>query len=158
VKYAVNIQGGFVRIRVAVKKDVVKISNLVKSLSHFYLKDQKNELPEWFDKTLAQSEFLKRIEGSEYFNFVYENEGEIIGYSAMKGSSHLFHLFVSEKYQGKGLARELWGFASNVCVSNIYTLRSSLYAVPAYRKFGFIESGVAGEIDGIGFQPMELRV
>ena len=76
----------------------------------------------------------------------------------MKRSSHLFHLFVSEKYQGKGLARELWGFASNVCVSNIYTLRSSLYAVPVYRKFGFIESGVAGEIDGIGFQPMELRV
>jgi len=27
-----------------------------------------------------------------------------------------------------------------------------------YRKFGFIESDVAGEKDGIGFQPMELRV
>jgi GNAT superfamily N-acetyltransferase len=146
-----------VSIRVAVKNDVVKISNLVASLSHFYLKNPAHELPEWFEKTLTKSAFLNRVESTEYANFVYEQEGETIGYIAMKGDSHLYHLFVSENHQGKGLSRALWQFATNSCTANVYTLRSSLYAVPVYRKFGFIESDVAGEKDGIGFQPMELR-
>lgn len=158
VKETVGIQGKSVHIRVAEKNDVVQISNLVASLSHFYLKNPKHELPEWFDQTLTTSSFSKRVEGSDYSNFVYEKEGEIIGYIAMKENSHLFHLFVSEKHQGKGLSRKLWEFATSVCVSNVYTVRSSLYAIQVYKKFGFIESDVAGEKDGIGFQPMELRV
>ncbi|MFT5707137.1 MAG: GNAT superfamily N-acetyltransferase [Oceanospirillaceae bacterium] len=145
-------------IRAAKKNDVINISNLVASLSHCYLKNTGSDLPEWFDQTLTNSAFSKRIEDTDYSNFVYEIEGEIIGYIAIKGCSYLFHLFVSEKHQGEGLSRELWEFATKVCVSNIYTLRSSLYAIPVYRKFGFIESGPTGEKDGIGFQPMELRV
>lgn len=137
---------------------MVKISELVTSLSHFYLTKSENELPEWFAQTLTHSAFLKRLESHEYSNFIYELDGEIIGYIAMKGNSHLFHLFVSEKHQGKGLSRALWEFATSVCISNTYTLRSSIYAVPVYRKFGFIESDTAGEKDGISFQPMELRV
>jgi predicted GNAT family N-acyltransferase len=41
--------------------------------------------------------------------------------------------------------------------SNRFTLRSSLYAVPIYKRFGFSESGPVGTKDGISFQPMELR-
>lgn len=145
-------------IRVAVKNDVGKISDLVASLSHFYLKDREAKLPEWFGKTLTEGEFSKRITGDEYANFVCEIEGEIAGYIAMKGNSHLFHLFVAEKHQGRGLSRKLWEFAINECVSDVYTLRSSLYAVPIYKKLGFIESDPAGEKDGIGFQPMKLFV
>jgi len=147
-----------VRIRVAVKNDVVKISTLVASLSHFYLKNPKHELPEWFAQTLTNSAFSKRIADSDYFNFVYEIEDEIIGYISMRGNSHLFHLFVAEHHQGKGLSRELWEFATNICVANVYTLRSSLYAIEVYKKFGFIESDTAGEKEGIGFQPMELHI
>ena len=143
-------------IRSAVKKDAKEISYLVASLSHFYLKNRGDELPQWFSKTLTQSEFSKRIQGLEYSNFIYEIDGKIIGYLAMKGNNHLFHLFVSEKHQGEGLSRKLWEFAMSECVSDIYTLRSSLYAVPVYKKFGFIESAIAGEKEGIGFHPMEL--
>jgi GNAT superfamily N-acetyltransferase len=76
----------------------------------------------------------------------------------MKGNSHLFHLFVSENHQRKGLSRSLWEFASSVCKSNVYKVRSSLYAIQVDRNFGFTESDVAGEKDGISFQPMELRL
>jgi len=146
-----------VSIRTAVQKDAREISSLVASLSDFYLKSPDHELPDWFSRTLTENEFLRRIVGSEYSNFVYEIDGEIIGYIAMKGDNHLFHLFVSAAHQGKGLSRKLWEFAINECVSAVYTLRSSLYAVPIYKKFGFIESAISGEKDGIGFQPMELR-
>ena len=145
-------------IRVAVKDDAIKISNLVASLAHFYLNNKEIDLPQWFNKTLTKDEFIRRIASSEYSSFVYELDGEVIGYIAMKGSSHLFHLFVAEKHQGKGLSRELWQFAISVCVSNVYTLRSSLYAVPIYKKFGFVESETAKDKDGIGFQPMELLI
>lgn len=145
-------------IRVAVSNDVNKISTLVASLSHFYLKNPTDVLPQWFDNTLTQRAFLTRIEDPDYANFVYELDDEIIAYIAIKGNSHLFHLFVAEKHQGKGLSRAMWVFATNVCVANLYTLRSSLYAVPIYKKFGFVESDVAGEKDGIGFQPMQLQM
>lgn len=144
-------------IRSATNGDAVQISHLVSSLSHFYLNNKKGVLPNWFNQTLTQEEFSKRIESAEYSNFVYVIDREIIGYIAMKNISHLYHLFVSEKHQGKGLSRALWEYAVDECVSNFYTLRSSLYAVPIYKKLGFVESAVAGEKEGIGFQPMELR-
>jgi GNAT superfamily N-acetyltransferase len=145
-------------IRVANKHDVPDICNLVKSLSHFYLESGESELPNWFSETLTKDSFLKRVLNDEYHNFVYEIEGKVEGYLSLKGNSHLYHLFVSETHQGKGISRSLWTHAINECASELYTLRSSLFAVPIYKKFGFKVVGEAGEKDGIGFQPMELRV
>ena len=144
-------------IRVAVVEDVSKICDLVMSLSHFYLENKEAELPNWFSETLTKNSFLNRVESLEYHNFVYEADGEMAGYLAFKGNSHLYHLFVSEKYQGKGISRDLWNYATKECVADCYSLRSSLYAIPIYQKFGFKVIGEAGEKDGIGFQPMELR-
>ncbi len=145
-------------IRVANKYDVSNICSLVSSLSHFYLESCEMELPNWFAETLTTEAFLSRIQSDEYLNFVYEVQGEVVGYLALKGNSHLYHLFVSESYQGKGISRCLWSHAITKCIAEIYTLRSSLFAVPIYKKFGFKVVGEAGEKDGIGFQPMELRV
>ena len=145
-------------IRVANKNDVPKICTLVKSLSYFYLESDKTELPNWFAETLTSEAFQNRVQSNEYQNFVYEEQGEIVGYLALKNNSHLYHLFVSESYQGKGISRYLWSHALTKCVSDLYTLRSSLFAVPIYKKFGFKVIGEAGEKDGIGYQAMELRV
>ncbi|WP_076421203.1 GNAT family N-acetyltransferase [Colwellia sp. UCD-KL20] len=145
-------------IRVANKNDVPKICTLVKSLSYFYLESDKAELPNWFAETLTTEAFQNRVKSNEYHNFVYESHGEIVGYLALKNNSHLYHLFVSESYQGKGISRCLWNHALTKCVSDIYTLRSSLFAVPIYKKFGFKAVGDAREKDGIGYQSMELRV
>ena len=90
-------------IRVASKHDVSQICSLVKSLSYFYLESDKATLPNWFTETLTTEAFLNRIQSDEYQNFVYQVEGEIVGYLALKGNSHLYHLFVSESCQGKGI-------------------------------------------------------
>ncbi|PKG39094.1 GNAT family N-acetyltransferase [Psychromonas sp. Urea-02u-13] len=145
-------------IRVANENDVSKICSLVISLSHFYLESIESELPDWFAETLTEKAFLNRIINEEYQNFVYEIHGEIVGYLALKGNSHLYHLFVAENHQGKGISKSLWSYARNVCIAEIYTLRSSLFAIPIYQNFGFKMVGDAGEKDGIGFQSMELRV
>lgn len=146
------------KVRGAIKDDASSLCTLVISLSHFYLENDQDELPSWFRETLTQEAFLNRIESDDYHNFVYEDQGKVIGYLSMKGNRHLYHLFVSEPYQGKGISRQLWNHVMIECVSDIYTLRSSLFAVPVYKRFGFKVSGDAEEKEGIGFQPMELSL
>ncbi len=150
------VLGSPVTIRIATKSDVVDIRRLVGSLTHFYLTDKDLIIPDWFEKTITEQQFLKRIESPDYSNYVYEINDQIVGYIAMKGTNHLYHLFISEDQQGNGFSKVLWEHASNECASDTYTLRSSIYAIPVCKAFGFTESGSIKEKDGIGFQAMEL--
>ena len=76
----------------------------------------------------------------------------------MKHGTHLFHLFVSESHQCKGIARKLWSHAIQSGGASEITVRSSLFAVPVYKAFGFKETGDVGVIDGLKYQPMSWRV
>lgn len=144
-------------IRPAVESDVPQVARLVKTLAHYYLDDPGRELPQWLDETLTYKAFSLRISGPDYLNFVYEESGSIVGYISVKGVGHLYHLFVAEGFQGNGISRLLWEHAREHCHCRSFTLRSSLYAVPVYKRFGFVESGPVGIKDGVSFQPMELR-
>lgn len=75
----------------------------------------------------------------------------------MKEASHLYHLFVSEVHQGNGIANALWQHIVKQNRVEKYTLRSSLYAVPVYKKWGFVETDTVREKDGIKFQAMALK-
>lgn len=143
-------------IRIATIDDVSSICRLVTSLSHFYLHEDTVELPYWFAKTLREEAFKQRIENSDYLNAVYTVDHKVVAYISLQGAQHLYHLFVAEQYQGRGISRLLWQYLIDITASDYYTLRSSLYAVPVYKRFGFVESGDVGEKEGIGFQPMEL--
>ena len=87
-----------------------------------------------------------------------EKERGIIGYISLKGDSHLYHLFVSAEYQGQGIASKLWRYVLSQNTSQTYSLRSSLFAIPVYQKFGFKISGDVQSKDGIQFQAMELNL
>lgn len=143
-------------IRIAVESDVHQIADLVASLSHFYLDEPGKELPVWFRESITEVAFAARVPSLEYLNFVYEEVGVLLGYISIKGGSHLYHLFVAEVFQGRGISRLLWLQAKERSQSKSFSLRSSLYAVPVYKRFGFVESGSVGTKDGISFQPMEL--
>jgi len=142
-------------IRIATEKDAAMLANLVKSLAHFYLNDSSQELPAWLSATLTSPEFLARISNPEYLNLVFEEAGTVTGYLSLKGDSHIYHLFVSAASQTKGIARRLWQRAKSHSSAKIFSVRSSIYAVPVYRKLGFIETGPASTKDGVSFQPME---
>jgi GNAT superfamily N-acetyltransferase len=155
-------------IRIAHAEDVKEIATLVRSLSHYYLPQKissaqdsstkslsAKRLPSWLLNTLAEEQFLQRINSDEYSNYVYCIDDEIVGYIAMKESSHLYHLFISEAYQGNGIAHKLWKHVGKNSSAEKYTVRSSLYAVPVYKKWGFVETDSIKEKDGIRFQAME---
>ncbi|WP_204378407.1 GNAT family N-acetyltransferase [Agaribacterium haliotis] len=71
-------------IRIARESDAQAISNLVKSLAHFYLHEPKNGVPYWLAETLTQRAFTKRICSGGFLSFVYESGGEIVGYISLK--------------------------------------------------------------------------
>ena len=143
-------------IRKAEISDAAEIRTLVLSLAHFYLEDKDSPLPTWLAATLDQGAFEQRLASSGFDHFVYLNNGRIGGYIALKDKHHLYHLFVAEDQQGKGIARKLWGHLLTACPSDRYSVRSSLHAVAVYKRFGFIESGDMASKDGVGFQPMEV--
>ncbi len=152
----VFLEGNILNIRTAHRDDAVHIKELVSSLSHFYLEDRYALLPEWFSNTLAISEFERRLSSNEFINYVYSVNGLIVGYISIKDKGHLYHLFVSEDYQGKGISKELWLYATSNLNVDSYTVRSSMYAIPVYKRFGFKESAPITSKDGISFQPMIL--
>lgn len=144
-------------IREAREDDVHQLANLVGSLAHFYLEGGKRSLPPWFMETIQPAAFITRIASKDYLNLVHQTGNLIDGYICIKNGSHLFHLFVPERAQGKGIARKLWSRAkaANPSVHH-YSLRSSMYAVPVYLKLGFHKIGEPGYKSGIWFQPMEF--
>ncbi len=142
-------------IRAAGLTDAEDIRRLVMSLAHCYLPNGQAVLPEWFAATLTLAEFSKRLCEAAYANYVYEVAGKLVGYIASKDGCHLYHLFVAGEYQQQGIARRLWQYVLDRSPCTSFTVRSSLNAVPVYRRFGFKNSGPVGEREGILFQPME---
>lgn len=142
------------KIRKAETSDIGDVAKLVRGLSHYYLQDGLAELPEWFNVTLTDSSFLSRFIDNEYFNFVAEIDGSIVGYVSIKTGFHIYHLFVSPSFHNQGIAKQLWQYCVHHLKIEQCTVRSSLFAVPVYAQFGFKVSGGSAVKDGIGFQPM----
>lgn len=145
-------------IRAAIHADVPTISSLVTSLAYYYLDDRERAIPLWLEDTLTQDAFLARLSDADYMNFVFEVSGSIAGYISVKHPGHLYHLFVAEAFQGKGISRSLWEHVRNQSQCRSFSVRSSMHAVPVYKRFGFLEAGPVGTKDGVSFQPMELLV
>ena len=148
----------------AVITDALPLSQLVNGLSHYYLDDPKAQLPDWLVNTLTEAAFTARITDPSYINLVYKFKNDtsgadvIQGYISIKDRCHIYHLFVSKAYQGKGVAKQLWNQARAFTQSECFTVRSSLYAVPVYKQFGFVEAGEVGCKDGVSFMPMKLSI
>jgi GNAT superfamily N-acetyltransferase len=79
---------------------------------------------------------------SGYQYIVAMNEDQIVGVVGMKEHSHLYHLFVDDKYQGLGLSTSLWKMAKDKALlkGNIseFTVNSTPNARKVYMKLGFV--------------------
>ncbi len=86
---------------------------------------------------------------------VAEVDGVLAGYIAIRPPSHVFHLFVAERWHRQGVARALWKQArSQAAPGAVFTVNSSPYAVAAYAALGFRCDGAQQCRNGITFQPM----
>ena len=103
----------------------------------------------------AEREYL----ASERYRYLVAcSDSQLAGFIAIRDGSHLFHLFVERSQQRQGIARRLWERAlEELCApgsDGVFTVNSSLRAVPVYQAFGFVSAGSIQSMHGISFLPM----
>lgn len=92
--------------------------------------------------------------------FVAESAGEIVGVATIRPPRHLYQLFVAESQQRRGLARRLWEAARARAIAiegpGPVTVNASRYALPVYRRLGFVADGPERMEHGFPSTPMRF--
>ena len=150
------------KIREATLSDAQAISNLARSLSEKYVTPEfATEASDAFLKSMMADGIRQLIESGLRYHLA-EIDENIIGIVGMKDNKHLYHLFVDENFQRKGIARQLWNIAMETCkaVGNPgeFTVNSSKYAQRAYESLGFVAQSAPQERNGIVTIPMKLAI
>lgn len=147
--------------RLAALADVPRISALVRDLAARYIAHAFSE--EAAGRLLGSMEepAIRRYLASGYRYHVAEDNDELAGVVAVRDNSHLYHLFVAERFQGQGLARALWQVAKTASLEagnpGVFTVNSSRFAVGLYEKFGFVGHGEVTDESGVIHIPMKLE-
>ena len=147
-------------IRFASPDDAEDLSVLVlKASRSVKATDFTNEGWNLLKSTNTPAAFEKRFEASNYLCWVCEVDGQMAGYLAMIDNEKIDHMFVLAEYRKKGICKKLWSRAKKHCVQSgggdYFWVRSSSYAEPVYKSFGFRPSGQRKSSNGISFQFME---
>jgi len=150
------------QIRQANLDDAAAISLLICPLTEKYI---AAEFSSEARRILLDSMTPNAVEGylrSGYCYHLAEDQEMLAGVVGMRPGGHLYHLFVSEPYQGRGLARRLWDVSREAALLAdplpAFTVNSSRLAVDVYRKFGFVETGPPETKDGVTYFPMKYTV
>ena len=73
----------------------------------------------------------------------------------MRAPQHIGDFFVKAEYQGRGHGRRLFERMKQDYPIKEFTVNSSPYAVPIYRKLGFCDTDTEQTVDGLIFTPMK---
>lgn len=148
-------------IREATAEDAEAISELVTSLAPYFLADPADPgaAAPFFESVSPEAQRRYLTEGRCRYH-VAESGGALVGVVGVRDDAHLFHLFVAEGFQRRGLAARLWNRARGAALAagnpGRFTVNASLYAVPVYERFGFQATGPEVRKDGVAYVPMEL--
>lgn len=149
------------RIRPARPSDAAAISRLIMPLAEKYILHEFDAKAGEYFRASVSAKAIAGYMSAECRYHVAEDGGGLVGVVATRGDGHLYHLFVAEAAQGRGLARRLWDVAREASRaaghSGDFTVRSSRHAVGLYEKLGFVRDGPDDERNGIVSIPMRLR-
>src|SRR5215510_15147835 len=145
-------------IRVATVEDAPAISALVTASARDHIASSLTEgglsylLSEMTTEHQAQ-----RIQNGYQFFVALESDA-LVGTAAIRPPAHLYYLFVDTRHQRRGIGRQLWNHARDWIAASTncgsITVNSSLNAIAAYERFGFVIAGPPEEHDGVRYQPM----
>lgn len=147
------------KIERATAGDARRISELICELSRPFLVSSSGEGSEPFFASVSETAVRGNISAGNFSYFVATSNGQLAGVVAMRDNYHLFELFVAERFQGQGLGHKLWQLVKDNAIRSgnlgVFTVNSSLPAVPFYQRLGFAVNGAAVQAHGIAFQPMQ---
>lgn len=147
-------------IRPAREADSPAIAALIDSLATHVLADPGAPGAEAFIASISPAAIAGYIRNSGY-RYILGFIGEtLVGVAAMRDNSHLYHLFVGARFQGRGIAKALWTQLRDEAIaagsSGTFTVNASLNAIAVYSRLGFVAMGEVQHKNGLQFQPMRL--
>lgn len=147
-------------IRNARSEDAPVISNLIMSVAHYFCPNSGGKLASWFLDSVMPVAIEGCVNDPEYNYLVAYSGRNLVGVIAVRCAAHVHHLFVAPEVHRQGIAACLWERAKNDAMNSgnkeRFFVRSSEYAVPVYKNFGFRVAGDRAEKDGVVFVPMRL--
>lgn len=147
-------------IRPAQRDDTPAIAKLLEQLARRYITFEFDHAAEERFLTSNDEAAINGFISAGFRYWVAEQNGGLVGFAGVRDDSHLYHLFVAEIAQRRGVARLLWNAALNACLAagnpGRFTVNSSNNAVAVYESFGFVRSGPQQNANGVLFNPMEL--
>jgi ribosomal protein S18 acetylase RimI-like enzyme len=148
------------RIRRATEQDAAAISRMVVPLvERFIARTLEPSAALRLLNSMTAEAMAGYLTGPYRYHVAEDREG-LLGVVGMRDDRHLYHLFVSERAQGRGLGSCLWQVARQACIEaggdGDFTVNASRNAVGFYRKQGFeVEKTVVR--DGVVSVAMVLR-
>lgn len=109
-------------------------------------------------QSIASASGLERRMDEDNEMIVYEDNREIVGFLELKEGRHVAMLFVSPKFQKKGVGKSLILAMYAYAKCDVITVSASLTSVSAYLSYGFENAGLASVSAGLKFQPMEMKL
>lgn len=151
-----------IQIRPAILSDAQAISDIILPLTQKYVCPTCDTSVHQRLLDSMSKENIESYLSTHYSYFVAENTHQgVVGIVGMRDHSHLFHLFVSDDYQGRGLARRLWEAAREDALKHgntgCFTVNSALNAENTYLRFGFKRTQGVRSHDGMVDIPMILK-
>lgn len=141
------------------------MSALIESLSHYRSPGATGPAPAELSAGYSADTIEKHISVGSVSYFVAVLVGDLVGLIGLGQGPRVQHFFVSERLHGQGIGRALWSRATEdllsripVGMQTIIEVRSSIYAVPVYERFGFSACGAAVEAGGVIFIPMSATL
>jgi len=119
----------------------------------FEAPDYSDEGIEEFLRFLDPVEITDMLEEYKLRIWICEYNNKVVGMIAAR-EEHINLLFVGGEHHRRGIARRLLEIMTDYYKPPVITVNSSPYAVEAYRRMGFTETGPEQEVCGIRFIPM----
>ena len=141
-------------LRTATVEDADAISQLVVGLAHHFIADDAAADAQPFLATLTPAATAQRIASPDFRHYVAEDDSGLCGVIALRGGSHVYHLFVREDRHRRGIAGALWRHAKALSGHDTFTVRSSLYAEPVYARLGFVREAPPRTDNGVTWVAM----
>lgn len=104
---------------------------------------------------------IRKFLAADFRYYVAEDHTTLVGVVGIKPPAHLYHLFIADGFQGRGLGRQLWGVARKVIAamgSGTVTVNASHNAIGFYQGIGFVATQPLQEKFGLRYQPMARAI
>lgn len=143
-------------LREATPADAAAISALVSSLTRRWIApDCDDDGVALLLDGMTQERVEERLRDG-HRNVVADLDGRIVGVATLRLPSHLYHLFVADDMQRRGLARALCNAVTAAADPAVpITVNAARHAQEAYRRLGFEATGPELHESGLRFVPMQ---